>query len=58
MTTMRLNSQAQQFDGLTPGHIVFGVTPIMPIGTVGDPHFEDFMNPKGAETTKTHHFSG
>ena len=27
----------------------------MPIGTVGGPHFEDFMNPKEAKTTKTHH---
>ena len=37
MTMMRLNSQVQQYDGLTPGESVFGGTPKLPIGAVGNP---------------------
>ena len=33
-------------------------TPKMPIGTVGDPHFDDFVNPKEAQTAKTHRLLG
>ena len=59
MAMMRLNSQVQQFGGFTPGGRggggVFGMTPKMPIGAAGSPHFEDFTNPKEAKITKTHH---
>ena len=58
MATMRLNFQAQQLGGFTPGNMVSGGTPKMPIGAVGSPHFEDFLNPKEAQTTKTNHFLG
>ena len=58
MTMMHLNSQAQQFGGFTPGQRVFGRTPKMPTGAVSNPHFTDFMNPKDARTTKTHHLLG
>ena len=57
-TTMRLNSHAQQFGGAAPGRRVFGTTPRMPIGAVGNPHFEDSMHPKEAPDAKTHHFLG
>ena len=30
----------------------------MPTGTVGNPHFEDFANPKAAQSIKTHHLVG
>ena len=54
MPTMRLNSQVRQFDGCAPGQRVVGRTPEMPIGAIGNPHFEDFTNPKDATNTKTH----
>ena len=37
---------------------VFGMTPKIPIGTVGSPHFEDFTTPVEAPTTKTHQLIG
>ena len=52
---MRLNSQVRQFGGFAPGGRVSARTPKMPIGTVGSPHFADFMSPKEAQSTKTHH---
>ena len=55
MITMRLNSQVPQFGARTPGKRVFGLSPKMPIGAVGSPHFPDSANPKGAQSTKTHH---
>ena len=58
MTTMRLNSQVRQFGGFAPGKRVFGRTPRMPIGTIGNPYFEDFTNPKEAHTAKTHGLIG
>ena len=30
----------------------------MPIGAVGNPHFEDFTNTKEDRTTRTHHLLG
>ena len=57
-TMMRLNPQVQQFGGLTHEKRVFGGDPKMPIGAAGNPHFEDFVNPKEAQTRKTHHFLG
>ena len=30
----------------------------MPIGAIGDPHFEDFTNPEDAKNTKTHQLIG
>ena len=58
MTMAHLNSQVQQFGGVTHVQRVFGATPKMPIGAVGNPHFGDFMNPKEAGETETHHFPG
>ena len=58
MATMRLNSQVRQFGGFTPWKVIFGRAPKMPIGPVGNPHFEDFTNPAEASTTKTHHLIG
>ena len=58
MPTTHLNSQVQQFDGFTTGQRVFGGTPKMPIGTAGSPNFEDFTNPKEAQTPKTRHLLG
>ena len=54
MATMRLNSQVQQYGGFTPWERVFGRAPKLPIGAVGNPFFEDFMNSSDAPTTKTH----
>ena len=56
--TMRLNSQAQKFDGCATGKRVFGRTPKMTIGTVRGLHFDDSMNPMEPQTTKTHHLLG
>merc|ERR1712112_176904 len=53
MTALHLNSQVQLYDGFTPGKRVFGRTPKLPIGTVGNPNFPDFMKPVTAPTTKT-----
>ena len=53
-TTMRLNSQVQQFGGFAPGKRVPGRTPKMPIGEIGNPLFGDFTNPPEAPVTKTH----
>ena len=53
MTMMHLNSQVQQYDGFTPAQLVFGRTPKLPIGTIGNPFFEDFMNPAEAPTAET-----
>ena len=58
MTTMHLNPQVQKFGGLTPVRGVFGRAPKMQIGTVGNPHFSDFVTPKEAQTTKTHRLLG
>ena len=55
MATMRLKSRTRQFGGFTHGGRVFGRAPEMPIGAVGNPHFEDFTNPVGAPAAKTHH---
>ena len=49
MTTLRLNSQAQQYGGFTPGQRVTGRTPKLPIGAVGNPNFADSMNPAGRQ---------
>ena len=57
MTTMRLNSQVQQFEGFGPGW-VFCMNPEMPIGAARNPNLGDFMNPKGAQATKTNHLLG
>ena len=54
MTTMRLNSQVQQYDGSALGETVFGRTPKLPIAVFGNPLFEDFTNPAEATTTETH----
>ena len=54
MTMVRLNSQVQQFGGFNSGRRVFGRTPKMPIGTIGNPFFEDFTNPLEAPTSKVH----
>ena len=40
MTTMRLNSQVRQFGGFAPVQRVPVMAPKMPIGVVGNPHFE------------------
>ena len=53
MATMRLNSQVQQYDGFTPGKRVFWRGPKLPIGAVGNPFFEYFMNPADAPTAET-----
>ena len=53
MITMPLNSQVRQYDGFTPGRRVFGRTPEVPIGAVGNPFFEYLMNPAAAPTAKT-----
>ena len=55
---MLLNSQVEQFGGFTHGQSVFGRTPKMPIGAVGNPHFEDYTNPVGEPTAETHHLLG
>ena len=57
-TMIHLNSQVRQFGGFTHGPRVLGRTPKMPIGAVVNPHFLAFVNPKDAETTKTHHLLG
>ena len=54
MTMMRLNAQVRQFGGFAPGQRVFGRTPKIPIGAIGNPHFEDFTNPEDSPTTQTH----
>ena len=51
MTAMRLNPQVHQFDGFALGGSVFGRAPEMPIGDVGNPHFEDLYEP----SRRTHH---
>ena len=56
MTTMRLYSQAQQYDGFTPRQRVFGRTPKLPIWEIDNPFFEDFTNPAEAPATKTQWF--
>ena len=48
MDSLHLNSQAHQYDGFTPGKRVFGRTPKLPIGAVGNPDFTDFANPIAA----------
>ena len=53
MTSLRLNSQVQQYDGFTPGKRVFGGAPKLPIGTLGNPNFNDCVNPKTAPTAKS-----
>ena len=53
MTALHLNSQVQQYDGFTPGQRVFGRAPKLPIGTVGNPNFSDFMKPVTPPTAKT-----
>ena len=57
MTMAHLNSQVQQFGGFTPGKRVFGGNPKMPIGTAGDPHFEDFTNAKEDQATENASFA-
>ena len=46
LSAMRLNAQAQKYDGFTPAGRVFGRTPEMPIGTADNPFFSDFTNPE------------
>ena len=46
MDVLRLNSKVQQYGGFTLGQRVFGRTPKLPIGTVGNPNFSDCMSPK------------
>ena len=58
MTMMHLNSHVRQFGGFTPGQRVFGRAPKMPIGAVGNPHFDDFTNPVEASYAETHHLLG
>lgn len=53
MRTLHLNSQVQRYDGLTPGQRVFGRSPRMPSGAVGDPNFADFTNHVMAPETQT-----
>ena len=53
MTMMHMYSQVQHYDGFTPGQRVFGRTPKLPIGTIDNPFFEDFMNPVDAPAAKT-----
>ena len=48
-----LKSQVRQFAGFAPGKRVFGRTPKIHIGEIGNPHFDDFANPKDAPTSKT-----
>ena len=54
MAMMRLNSQVGEFGGFAPTQRVFGRTPKMQIGAIGNPHFEDFTIPKESPKTKTH----
>ena len=58
MTTTHLNSQVRKFDGFAHGQRVFVGAPKMPIGAVGNPHFDDFMNSGEAPTAETHHLFG
>ena len=58
MTKMRLNSQVRQFGGFEQGKRVLGRTPKIPIGATGNPHFEDFTNPKDSRAAKTHELIG
>ena len=58
MTMTHLNSQVQQLGRFAHGQRVLGRAPKMPIDTLGTPHFSDFMNPKEAPVTKTHHLLG
>ena len=51
---LHLNAQSRQYDGFTPGHRVFGRTPEIPIGTVGNPFRLDFTKPGGPSATQTH----
>ena len=53
MTSLHLNSQVQQYGGFTLGQRVFGRTPKLPISTVGNPNFNDCMNPKTAPKAKS-----
>ena len=57
-TTAHLNSKVRHFGGFVPRRRVFGRGPKMPIGTVFSLNFEDFVNPKDAQWTKTHHLLG
>ena len=54
MEMMHLNSQVREFGGFAQGQRVFGRTPEMPTGAIGNPHFEDFTHPTESPTTKTH----
>ena len=53
MDALHLNSQVQQYDGFTSGQRVFGRTPKLPIGKVGNPNFADFVNPIFALAAKS-----
>ena len=55
---MRLNYQSRQFGGFAPAQRVSGRTPEMPICAIGNPHFDDFMNPEWAPAAKTHGLVG
>ena len=37
-------STSETYGGFTPGRVVYGKTPKMPIGTVDNPKFNDFGN--------------
>jgi len=50
---MHLNSQLQQSGGFTPVQRVFGRTPELPIGAIGNPFFGYFMNQAEAHTAET-----
>ena len=54
IATFHLNSQVRKFGGFTPGPIVFGRTPKLPIGAVGAPHFSGATNPADSKVTTTH----
>ena len=54
--TMRLNSQVQQYGGITPCRKVFGRSRKLPIATVGNPYFKYFTLRNEAPVTQTQYF--
>ena len=54
LSMLHLNAQLQQFGCYTPGKRVYGRTPEMPIATVDNTFYNDFMNPKDSPFAQTH----
>ena len=51
---LHLNSHAHQYDGFEQRQRIFGRTPKILIGAVGNPNFSDSMHPDESPVAKTH----